>query len=261
MLQQFFSPDTKARLEPAEFMAHLLSYQGRDPASICLRPTVLLPLIPALERRLLRTVGTPAPHPHKIQGQTLYNPTDYPFSLIASPMGAPTAVMLLEQLVALGARRFLYLGFCGALETSYRIGDYFLPAYAIREEGTSYHYLPAEVIPASSARLNALLLRQATRQRLAVRQGPIWSTDAPYRETAHKIQYYQNAGIHAVDMEMAALFAVSHYRGCEITALLIVSDECYHPTWKPGFGLPQLRQACQAAVEVCIAAAREIAAG
>jgi hypothetical protein len=61
-------------------------------------------------------------------------------------------------------------------------------------------------------------------------------------------------------MEMAALFAVSHYRGCEITALLIVSDECYHPTWQPGFGLPQLRQACQAAIEVCIAAAREIAA-
>jgi uridine phosphorylase len=261
MLHHFFSPDTKARIEPAEFMTHLLSYQGLDPANICLRPTVLLPLIPAIERRLLRTVGAPAPHPYKIQRQALYNPADYPFSLIASPMGAPMAVMMLEQLVALGARHFLYVGFCGALETSYRIGDYFLPAYAIREEGTSYHYLPAEVIPASSARLNALLLKQATRQRLAVRQGPIWSTDAPYRETAHKIQYYQNAGIHAVDMEMAALFAVSHYRGCEITALLIVSDECYHPTWKPGFGVPQLRQACQAAVEVCIAVATEIAAG
>jgi uridine phosphorylase len=261
MLHHFFSPEAKARIEPAEFMAHLLSYQGLDPAHMCLRPTVILPLIPELERRLLRTVGTPASHPYKIQRQALYNPADYAFSIIASPMGAPTAVMLLEQLVALGARRFLYVGFCGALATSYRIGDYFLPAYAIREEGTSYHYLPAEVIPASSARLNALLLTQATRQYVLVRQGPIWSTDAPYRETAHKIQHYQNAGVHAVDMEMAALFAVSHYRECEITALLIVSDECYHTTWKPGFGLQQLRQACQTAVEVCIAAATEIAAG
>ena len=62
-------------------------------------------------------------------------------------MGAPMAVMLLEQLIALGAQRLLYLGFCGALIPSYRIGDLFLPMHAIREEGTSYHYLPADVVP------------------------------------------------------------------------------------------------------------------
>jgi nucleoside phosphorylase len=261
VLHHFFSPETTARIEPAEFMAHLLAYQGLDAANFCLRPTVLLPLIPALERRLLRTLGTPQAHPYKIQGQALYNPAPASFSIIASPMGAPIAVMLLEQLVALGARHFLYLGFCGALSTSYRIGDCFIPEQAVREEGTSYHYLPAEIIPTSSVRLNALLLTQAAGKRLPVRQGPIWSTDAPYRETVHKIQYYQNAGIHAVDMEMAALFAVGHYRGCEISALLIVSDECYHPIWNPGFGLPRLRQACQEAVEVGIAAATAIAAG
>jgi uridine phosphorylase len=261
MVHHFFSPEPQARIEPAEFMAHLLAYQGLEAASFGLRPTVLLPLIPVLERRLLRTLGTPPAHPYKLQGQALYNPAQYPFSIIASPMGAPMAVMLLEQLVALGARHFLYLGFCGALATAYRIGDCFLPQRAVREEGTSYHYLPAEIIPTSSVRLNTILLTQAADKRLSVRQGPIWSTDAPYRETAHKIQYYQNAGIHAVDMEMAALLAVGHYRGCEITALLIVSDECYHPVWKPGFGLQRLRQACQAAAEVCIAAATAIAAG
>jgi uridine phosphorylase len=259
MLNHFFSPEPTARIEPTEFVTHLLSYQGLAPASFGLRHTVLLPLIPALERRLLRTLGTPHGHPYKIQGQTLYNPAAVPFSTISSPMGAPMAVMLLEHLIALGARRFLYLGFCGALANAYCIGDCFLPERAVREEGTSYHYLPAEVVPTSSARLNTILLTQAALQQLAVRQGTIWSTDAPYRETAHKIQYYQQAGIHAVDMEMAALFAVGHYRGCEITALLIVSDECYHSTWKPGFGASQLRQACQAAVEVCIAAARDIA--
>jgi uridine phosphorylase len=261
MLHHFFSPEPKARIEPTEFMAHLLAYQGLEAASFCLRHTVLLPLIPDLERRLLRTLGTPQAHPYKVQRQALYNPASHPFSIIASPMGAPMAVMLLEQLIALGARHFLYLGFCGALSTSYRIGDCFIPERAVREEGTSYHYLPAEIVPISSVRLNAILLTQAARQRLPVRQGPIWSTDAPYRETVHKIQYYQNAGIHAVDMEMAALFAVGDYRGCEITALLIVSDECYHPVWKPGFGLPRLRQVCQEAVEVCIAAAAAIAAG
>lgn len=171
-------------------------------------------------------------------------------------MGAPMAVMLLEQLIALGARRLLYLGFCGALTPSYRIGDLFLPVHAIREEGTSYHYLPADVVPCASPQVQAVLQAQAQRRQLPVQQGPIWTTDAPYRETPRKIQQFQEAGVHAVDMEMAALFAVGHYRQCEVGALLVVSDECYHPVWKPGFGAARLRQACDEAVTVAVAAAR-----
>jgi hypothetical protein len=59
-------------------------------------------------------------------------------------------------------------------------------------------------------------------------------------------------------MEMAALFAVASYRGCEVGALLIVSDECYHPAWKPGFGTPRLRQACDEAVRIAVAAATQL---
>jgi hypothetical protein len=133
MPAQFFSPDPAARIEPADFMGHFLAQRGLDTASVGLRQTVVLPLIPALERRLLQAVGAPQPQPHPIQHQALYHPAGYPFSVIASPMGAPMAVMLLEQLIALGARRLLYLGFCGALVPSYRIGDLFLPLHAIRE--------------------------------------------------------------------------------------------------------------------------------
>jgi uridine phosphorylase len=165
------------------------------------------------------------------------------------------AVMLLEQLIALGAQRLLYLGFCGALRPSYRIGDLFLPVHAIREEGTSYHYLPAEVVPCASPHMQAALQAQALRRQFPVQQGPIWTTDAPYRETPLKIQQFQEAGVHAVDMEMAALFAVGQYRQCEVGALLVVSDECYHPVWKPGFGASRLRRACDEAVIVAVAAA------
>src|SRR5204863_1625058 len=105
------------------------------------------------------------------------HPAGYPFAVIASPMGAPMAVMLLEQLIALGARRLLYLGFCGALAPSYRIGDLFLPTQAIREEGTSYHYLPAEVRPCASPRAQALLHAHAQRRQLPVQQGRIRTTD------------------------------------------------------------------------------------
>ena len=169
------------------------------------------------------------------------------------------AVILLEQLIALGAQRFVYLGFCGALAPSYRIGDGFIPSYAIREEGTSYHYLPADVIPRSSTRLNASLQAAARTQGTSVGVGPIWTTDAPYRETPQKIRQFQDAGVHTVDMEMAALLAVAQYRGCDLTALLVVSDECYHPIWKPGFGVPQLRQGCRDAVQVAIVATTHLA--
>ena len=147
---QFFSPDPTARIEPVDFMRHFLVQRGLDATSVGLRQTIVLPLIPALERRLLRVLGAPEPQPHPIQHQALYHPAGYPFSVIASPMGAPMAVMLLEQLIALGARRLLYLGFCGALIPSYRIGDLFLPVQAVREEGTSYHYLPSDVVPCAS---------------------------------------------------------------------------------------------------------------
>lgn len=260
MTTHFFSPDPCARIEPADFMSQLLSYRGLDATSFALRRTVVLSLLPELERRVLRVLGSPRPQAHKIQRQTLYNPEGYPFSAIASPMGAPMAVMLLEQLIALGARRFLYLGFCGALDPLYRVGDGFVPVRAIREEGTSYHYLPAEIEPTSSRHLNALLQTHAAKHTFSVRQGPIWTTDAPYRETPQKIRYFQDTGVHAVDMEMAAVFAVAHYRGCEIAALLLVSDECYHPTWKPGFGMQRLRQACQMAIEVGVEAATSMAA-
>src|SRR4029453_11067085 len=226
---QFFSPDPTARIEPADFMRHFLAQRGLEATSVGLRQTVIVPLIPAMERRLLRVLGTPEPQPYPIQHQALYHPASYPFSMIASPMGAPMAVMLLEQLIALGARRLLYLGFCGALITSYHIGDLFLPVHAIREEGTSYHYLPADVVPCASPHLQAILQAQAQRRQLPVQQGPIWTTDAPYRETPRTIQQFQEAGGPAVEMEMASLFGGGPQRHFEVGALLVVADECFHP--------------------------------
>ena len=106
---------------------------------------------------------------------------------------------------------------------------------------------------------DGLVLDEAASQGLAMQSGPIWTTDALYRETALKIRQFQDAGVHAVDMEMAALFAVAQYRGCDVGAILIVSDECYHPTWQPGFHAPHFRQGCRDAVALSIAAANRAA--
>ena len=257
---QFLSPELTSRIEPADFLAHVLAQYGAAPADLDVRPVVLLTFIPVLQHRLLRHLDMPAPQPQPLMRQAWYNPEGRAFSMLASPIGAPMAVMLLEQLIALGARRFLYLGFCGALAPTLSIGDLFIPQQAIREEGTSYHYLPAGVEPTAAPEVIALLQAEAARQGVQVRQGCLWTTDAPYRETAEKIARLQAAGVQAVDMEIAALLSVAAYRGCEVAALLVVSDECYHPTWRPGFGAPAMRRGCQAAVALGAAAAHLLGA-
>ena len=252
---QFLSAESNSRIEPADFLTHVLAQYGAEPADLDVRPVALLTFIPALQHRLLRHVGMPPPQPQPIMRQPWYNPEGRAFSVMASPIGAPVAVMLLEQLIALGARRFLYLGFCGALNPALTIGDLFIPRQAIREEGTSYHYLSAGVEPTAAAAMTALLQEEGERQGVQAKQGRLWTTDAPYRETAEKIAGFRAAGVQAVDMEVAALLSVAAYRGCEVAALLVVSDECYHPTWRPGFGAREMRRGCQDAVILGAAAA------
>ena len=252
---QFLSSEPTSRIEPADFLTHVLAQYGAQPADLEVRPVVLLTFIPVLQHRLLRHLDMPEPQPQPIMRQAWYNPEGRGFSTLASPIGAPMAVMLLEQLIALGARRFLYLGFCGALAPTLSIGDLFIPRQAIREEGTSYHYLPAGVEPEAAPPMLALLQAEAERQGVRAGQGRLWTTDAPYRETAGKIAAFRAAGVRAVDMEIAALLSVAVYRGCEVAALLVVSDECYHPIWRPGFGAPEMRQGCQEAVALGTAVA------
>ena len=258
--EQFFSPEPASRIEPAEFLTYMLPPYGTETAGVGLREVVLLTFIPALQHRLLRHLDMPPPQPQRLARQAWYNPEGRSFSTLSSPVGAPMAVMLLEQLIALGARRFLYLGFCGALDPTLAIGDLFVPLRAARQEGTSYHYLPAGVEPPPAPAVVALLRQEAARSRLDVADGRMWTTDAPFRETPAKIAAFQAAGVRAVDMEAAALLAVAAYRGCEAAALLVVSDECYHPVWRPGFGAPALRLGCRQAVALGLAVAERLGA-
>src|SRR5262245_14129936 len=101
-----------------------------------------------------------------------------PMTVVVGPIGAPSTVATLELAVALGVGTILFFGICGSLQPDLRIGDLVLVEQALREEGTSYHYLP----PAESAVATPRLVEAAVRH-LADRphrRGLIWTTDAPY---------------------------------------------------------------------------------
>ncbi|MGO9021733.1 MAG: nucleoside phosphorylase [Syntrophobacteraceae bacterium] len=156
---------------------------------------------------------------------------------IAGPMlGAPQAVLVLERMIALGVRKFIAAGWCGSLRNEVRIGDIVLPSGAISEEGTSGHY-PGAVCAPSSALFDALK-SALTSTGQTIREGTVWTTDAPFRETFAKIRAFQSQGVLSVDMETSALFSVSRFRGVELAVVLVVSDDISGMKWVHGFRDP-----------------------
>jgi len=161
---------------------------------------------------------------------------------IAGPtVGAPMAVLSLEKLVALGACRIIIFGWCGSLNDTVRIGDVLLPTWAISDEGTSAHY-PLNSRPESHATTLKLLTEKLTAMGQTVHSGPIWTTDAPYRESVTQVQQLGNQGILGVDMEYGALVAAATFRKIELSAVMLVSDELWSGKWKPGFSTKEFKK-------------------
>lgn len=161
-------------------------------------------------------------------------------------VGAPGTVAELEEIIASGARRVVGLGMAGSLQARAPVGSALLPGECLREEGTSQHYLPADVKVGPDPDLQRVLREAAAGAGLPVHTGPHWTTDAPYREFIWKIEKYMAAGVLGVDMETSAMYALGRFRGVATANLLVVSDELWRE-WRPAFGTGELRQAMRRA--------------
>jgi len=156
--------------------------------------------------------------------------------------GAPAAGMLTEALIASGVKRIIMLGMAGSISPASRIGDVVLPTWGIREEGTSCHYFPSGVDVGVSHHLLDKLKQWMTDQGVAYREGGVWTTDTPFRETRDKVERYAERGVLAVEMECTALMAISTYRGIDFAAALMITDELFHDEWQEGFSRQKLRE-------------------
>jgi uridine phosphorylase len=175
-----------------------------------------------------------------------------PLTLTGPMVGAPQAVIVMEKLIALGAKRIWVTGWCGSLQPDVRIGDLVIPTGAHSEEGTSTHYPVPWRRPESDANLNRRLQGALRTKGLPFHTGGVWTTDAPYRETLEKVKRYQRLGVLAVEMEMSALMTVALFRAVSVAALLVVSDELFDLKWKPGFSDPLLQKRSRAAAEILL---------
>ena len=176
-----------------------------------------------------------------------------PAYFVAGPaIGAPMAALTLEKLIALGAKRVILFGWCGAISPSLQAGDILIPARALSGEGTSRYYSPdgaAEPDMQLSVRVATVFGDNG----FAVRRDCVWSTDAVYREDRRMLKKLRlEKGVAAVDMEFSALCAVAGFRKIEFAAVLTVSDELWGDSWRPGFAKQIFIEQKQAALQLLL---------
>lgn len=228
-----------------------ITYPARNRNEAGIGPLVLMVAMEedvGLVRGSLGIKGRPA---GRIMMSRLYRGTNSALDItVVGPMlGAPQAVMIQEKLIVLGAKKIIFLGWCGAIDQGVRIADFIVPDCALIGDGTSRYYTDNRHVRPSKTMVKRIEEGLATHS-IPFHKGAIWSTDAPYRETRRIISSLQKKGALGVDMEVAALFSAALFRKVEVGALLVVSDELGSLQWRRGFSSGRFKKSRRTAAQV-----------
>lgn len=148
--------------------------------------------------------------------------------IIPRTIGGPYTVLVAEQLAAAGTRLIVGLTSAGRVSPELPLPCLLIVTSAIRDEGTSYHYLPAGSEVACPTPVATHLERELRETGWEVRAGKVWTTDAPYRETEAQLQRWAKDGVLAVEMQAASLFAFGEARGAAVACVAMVSNAVDH---------------------------------
>jgi uridine phosphorylase len=144
-------------------------------------------------------------------------------------LGGASTTALMEEVFVKGAEKILIFGSCGVLDKQLTAGHFIIPTSAYRDEGTSYHYMPASdfVDIATCKRLGDIF------DELSIPYifGKTWTTDAFYRETKNNVEARKRAGCITVEMECASVMAASQFRKIPAYQFLYAEDSLDGETW------------------------------
>ncbi|MBR4419145.1 MAG: nucleoside phosphorylase [Clostridia bacterium] len=151
--------------------------------------------------------------------------------ILLCPLGAPQAARMMEILSAMGVEKFVVCGGAGTLDDSITGEKILLATAAVRDEGTSYHYLPParEVAIKESVRQKMVQCLQAEKEDFI--EIKTWTTDASFRETPDKVEMRRQEGCVTVEMECAAYYAVAEFKGLDCAVLLYAGDLVHKEGW------------------------------
>jgi uridine phosphorylase len=219
-----FDPSHEALIEPSKVNAW---QDGPEHCVICFFREALENVIAELNARVVAKNhwedGSHVLYEIEYQGHRL--------GFFHPGIGAAIASALLEEAIAFGCKKFIACGGCGVLEKDIEVGGLVIVTSAVRDEGTSYHYLaPGREITANPLVVTALesVLRK---KQLPYRLGKTWTTDAPYRETPALIQRRKQEGCIVVEMEAAGMMAVAQFRGVAFGQIVYGGDDLSGTEW------------------------------
>jgi uridine phosphorylase len=147
------------------------------------------------------------------------------FGIIGCAVGASFAVLLAEELFVSGCQLLMSVTSSGLILPNQKPPFFVLIERALRDEGTSYHYLAPSDYSYMNKDLLAMLEETFSDLAIPVNRGATWTTDAPFRETDVAIKHAQSQGILAVEMEAAALYAFAQVRHKAVICFAHVTNQ------------------------------------
>lgn len=153
------------------------------------------------------------------------------FALYVSRMGAPACATQLEEMIARGTKKFVMFGSCGVLDRNLGKWKTIIPTAALRDEGLSYHYMPASEEISQPDECIAALKKAFDAMGEDYVEGKTWTTDALYRETRAKMERRKEQGCIAVDMECASVQALAAFRGVKLAQFFYAEDNLDETVW------------------------------
>lgn len=158
-------------------------------------------------------------------------------------VGAPGLAIKMEELIALGAKRFIAVGTAGSLLNAHRIADFVLCRKALAEDGVAHLYLPpnhpiVEADPQMAADWHSFAKEYSLP---SFADGISWSFSAIFRETLADIYRVEKQGCSTVEMEAATLYAIGRAKKVQTLTLLVISDSLTEKDWFPQIKNPKVR--------------------
>lgn len=140
---------------------------------------------------------------------------------------------VLEDLVAMGMKKLILFGTCGILEEQVKETSIIVPTIAVRDEGTSFHYAPAQNEISANDRTLAKFLTYLQAENISFSKGKVWTTDGIYREMITKMKARKQEGCLAVDMECSAVAAWGQFREIAVCQFFYAADYLSEERWHP----------------------------
>jgi len=227
-----FDDNPVAKINPESFVDSLFD---TDKLIITFFPEVLESL--AQEGRILPDILIGGENPIQI-----YRFVDRDVLITLGQLGCPACGGNLDLFHAMGVNRVMFCGGGGVLDRNIEVGTPLLVEGAIRDDGFSYHYLPADRVIYSDPKVVEKLARSLDARSVPYIRGLTWTTDAIFRETRDRVEARKQEGAKIVEMEQSACLAVAQVRGFAYGALIyggddVASDEWSERDWRSRKGI------------------------